>query len=883
MSWDHRRIRRTYLDYFKNKAGLAHEEVASSPIIPRDDPTLLFTNAGMNQFKGMLLGQEKRDYTRACSVQKCMRVGGKHNDLDAVGKDGRHLTWFEMLANWSFGDYYKREAIHMAWDLSVNVYGLDPTRMHVSVYKTDDFSYNVWLDEIRVPRERIYRFGDIDKGDDENFWSMGPTGPCGPCTELYYDLGERAGTGPTNVMGGAGDRYMEFWNNVFMESDRSEDGTYTPLAFQSVDTGMGMERITMILQDKVSAYETDIFQPIIQAAARLSKADWNHPEQRIHLQVIADHLRSLTFVLSEGGQFSNEGRGYVLRRILRRAVRHGRLLGFDGPFLWRLAPVVAEVFDGIYDLPTHVVENTQASLQEEEGRFFSTIDRGMARISEMIQSKASDASRVITGSEAFVLHDTFGFPVDLTGIVAAEHGFSVDEAGFQSEMETQRERSRAAGRFYADEGGEWQVLVDAGGQGFAGYGHETLEARVVRWRQEGERVEVVLDRTPFYAESGGEVADHGRISAGGLEIEVTDVQKVNGMVHHFGRCVRGSLNGLTATDFVRCDVDAARRAQKTIHHTATHLLHAALKQTVGAHVEQKGSVVEPDRLRFDYSHSKPLTAEQIHALEVWVNTRIRRNDDVHIHEDVALDDAKAQGVVALFGEKYGERVRTVRAGADSFELCGGNHVRRTGDIGHLRVTAETGVAAGVRRIEAVVGHAADALWREERALLDRAAELAKTPELARLPGRIEQLNDEIKALRRALDKARQGGSANDADALIGRAVDVGGVPVVAAVVEVDSRETLAALADRIRDKAPKAIVLLGAEVDGQAALLGAIGPETRGDKRFHAGNLVKALAERVDGKGGGRPDFAQAGGKAPAQLVAAFGDVVALVKAQAGV
>ena len=883
MSWDHRRVRRTYLEYFKQKAGLEHEEVDSSPIIPRDDPTLLFTNAGMNQFKAMLLGQEKRDYTRACSVQKCMRVGGKHNDLDAVGKDGRHLTWFEMLGNWSFGDYYKREAIHMAWDLSVNVYGLDPKHLHVSVYKDDDYSYNVWLDEIRVPRERIYRFGDIDKGDDENFWSMGPTGPCGPCTELYYDLGERAGTGPTNVMGGAGDRYMEFWNNVFMDSDRGEDGAYTPLAFQSVDTGMGMERITMILQGKISAYETDIFQPIIQAAARLARADWNHPEQRVHLQVIADHLRSLTFVLSEGGQFSNEGRGYVLRRILRRAVRHGRLLGFDGPFLWRLAPVIAEVFDGVYDLPTHVIENTQASLQEEEARFFATIDRGMTRISEMIQSKVSGPTRTITGAEAFLLHDTYGFPVDLTGIVAAEHDFSVDEAGFHAEMETQRERSRAAGRFYADDGGEWQVLVDGGGHGFVGYGRAELETHVVRWRLDGERVELVLDRTPFYAESGGEVADHGHLTSTAFDAEITDVQKVNGVVHHFGRLTRGEPRGLHATDFVRCTVDEGRRQKKTIHHTATHLLHAALKHLVGAHVEQKGSVVEPDRLRFDFSHNRPLTAEQILELEVWVNTRIRRNDDVHIHEDVALDDAKAQGVVALFGEKYGERVRTVRAGADSFELCGGNHVKRTGDIGHLRVTVETGVAAGVRRIEAVVGHAADVLWREERGLLERAAELAKTPELARLPARIEQLNDEIKSLKRALDKARQGGSANDADALVAQAVVVGGVPVIAAVVEVDSRETLAALADRIRDKAPRAIVLLGAEIEGQAALIGAVGPETRADKRFHAGNLVKALAERVDGKGGGRPDFAQAGGKAPGKLADAFADAVALVGAQAGV
>jgi alanyl-tRNA synthetase len=883
MTWDQKRIRRTYLDYFVNKKGLEHREVESSPIIPRDDATLLFTNAGMNQFKAMLLGQERRDYNRACSVQKCMRVGGKHNDLDAVGKDGRHLTWFEMLGNWSFGDYYKKEAIAMAWDLSVNVYGLDPTRIHVSVYKDDDVSYDIWRDEIGVVPERIYRMGDIAKGDDENFWSMGPTGPCGPCTELYYDLGPEAGTGPGDYMGGPGDRYMEFWNNVFMDSDRAEDGSYTPLAFQSVDTGMGMERITMILQGKVSAYDTDIFQPIIQAAIRLSKADWSNPEHRVHLQVMADHLRSLTFVLSEGGQFSNEGRGYVLRRILRRAVRHGRYLGLDAPFLWQLVPVVAEVFEGVYDLPAHILSNTQASLKEEEARFFSTIDRGMARINEIIASRAAGPSeRLITGAEAFVLYDTYGFPVDLTGIVAEEHGFKVDEAGFTREMEEQRERSRAAGKFYADDGGDWQVLGDGGGAGFAGYGLDALDTTVQRWRTTGDRAEIVLARTPLYAESGGEVADHGVIEGAGFRVEVDDVQKKNGIFHHFGRVVSGGFTGLTADTTVRATVDTVRRGHKTIHHTATHLLHAALKHVVGAHVEQKGSVVEPDRLRFDFSHGKPLTPEQLEAVEAWVNDHIRRNEVVTITENVALDEARAQGAVALFGEKYGDAVRTVRAGSDSFELCGGNHAHRTGDIGHVRVTAEAGVAAGVRRIEAVVGHAADALWHSERVLLAQAAHAAKTPEPFRLPQRIEQLNDEIRSLKKALEKARQGGSANDADALIAQAADVGGVPVIATVVETDSRESLAALADKIRDKAPRAVVVLGAAIEGQAALLAAVGPETRGDKRFNAGQIIKALAEQVEGRGGGRPDFAQAGGKAPANLPAAFAGVVALIRTQAG-
>ena len=873
MTWDQKRIRRTFLDYFTQHATLPHREVPSSPIIPRDDPTLLFTNAGMNQFKAVLLGQEKRDYTRACSVQKCMRVGGKHNDLDHVGKDGRHLTWFEMLGNWSFGDYYKRETIEMAWDLSVNVYGLDAERIYISVYKDDEESYALWRDVVGVPEKRIYRFGDLAKGDEENYWSMGPTGPCGPCTELFYDLGPEAGTGPEDYMGGEGDRYMEFWNNVFMQNNRLEDGTLEPLAQHGVDTGMGMERITMILQGKVTAYETDLFQPIIRRAVELSGADWNDPERRVDLQVIADHIRSLTFVISEGGRFSNEGRGYVLRRILRRAVRHGRRLGFDQPFLWRLAPAVADLFEGIHELPGQIVENTQEALKEEEARFFRTIDRGTARIHSIVQQKKAAGETTIDGAEAFELYDTYGFPVDLTQIYAAEEGMQVDAAGFAAQMEEQRQRSREAGTFY--DLGEWDVLTDGGGEGFAGYGLSRLTTTVMRHRQDGDRVELVLAATPFYAESGGETADHGVIEGPGFRVAVDDVQSINGIIHHHGVLEDGALD-LDADTPVTALVDTHRRQQKTIHHTATHLLHAALKHIVGAHVQQKGSVVEADRLRFDYSHNAPLTAEQIGELEAWVNARIRRNDEVVKTEDVPLEDAKAQGVVALFGEKYGERVRTVRAGVDSFELCGGNHVERTGDIGHLRITSETGVAAGVRRIEAVVGHAADALADAQRALLTEAAGLLKT-DLARLPQRVGQLIDEVKTLKRALEKARRTGGAIDPDALIADAIDVGGVAVVAAEVDVDARETLAALVDRIRDKRPDCVVVLCAALeDDKAAVIAAVGPRLKGDKRFHAGKIVKAVTAEMGGRGGGRPDFAQGGGEAArvSDAVAAIPEIV---------
>ncbi|MEE2788273.1 MAG: alanine--tRNA ligase [Myxococcota bacterium] len=875
MTWTQQKIRRTFLDYFVHDESLPHREVSSSPIIPRDDPTLLFTNAGMNQFKSLLLGEEVRDYARACSVQKCMRVGGKHNDLDAVGKDGRHLTWFEMLGNWSFGDYYKRDAIRMAWDLSVNVYGLDTDRLYVSVYKDDDESYAIWRDDIGVEPARIYRFGDVDQGDDENFWSMGPTGPCGPCTELFYDLGPEAGTGPDDVMGGEGDRYLEFWNNVFMEFDRSEDGTLTPLKLQSVDTGMGLERITMILQGKLTAYETDLFQPLIKSTMALSGADWSDPERRIDLQVIADHLRSLTFVVSEGGQFSNEGRGYVLRRILRRAVRHGRRLGFDGPFLWRLVPEVAELFSGVYDLPSHILANTADALKDEEQRFFRTIDRGMARIQSMMSAKAS-TERLITGREAFELYDTFGFPVDLTAIEAADHGFEVDTEGYAAEMTAQRAKSKSAAKFYAEDDADWTVLNEGGGDGFAGYGLSSLSTDVMRWRASEGRAEFILRRTPLYAESGGEMADFGRIEAPGFIVDIDNVQKINGIIHHFGRVVKGELD-LTPQTAVKVSVDTERRHQKTLHHTATHLLHAALKVHVGEHVEQKGSLVAPDRLRFDYSHNKPLEPTTIVALENWVNGEVRGNHAVDIQDEVPIEDAQAAGVVALFGEKYGDHVRTVKAGPASFELCGGNHVQRTGDIGHLRITGETGVAAGVRRIEAVVGHAADVLAQRERNTLMHASGLLKT-DPSRLVERTSALVDEVKQLKKALDKARRGGGGLDVDAMIAEAVNVVGVPVVARVVEVDDRATLAGIADRLRDKLPGGVVVLGAVIDGGVAVLAAIGAQLKGDPRFHAGHLVRALTALVDGRGGGRPDFAQGGGKSPDKLSAAIAAVPGIIE-----
>jgi alanyl-tRNA synthetase len=873
MEWTHQKIRRTFLDYFIN-APLDHRELSGSPIIPRDDPTLLFCNAGMNQFKSALLGEERRAYSRATTAQPCVRAGGKHNDLDNVGKNGRHLTWFEMLGNWSFGDYGKRETIKMSWDLSVNVFRLEVSRIYVSVYKDDQESYDIWRNEVGVSEDHIYRFGDLEKGDDENFWSMGPIGPCGPCTELFYDLGPEAGTSEDDVMGGEGDRYMEYWNNVFMQYNRDEDGVLTPLPALSVDTGMGLERIVMILQDKISVFDTDTFQPLIKYTAELCGVSASAPEHKIDLQVIADHIRTLTFVISEGGQFSNEGRGYVLRRILRRAVRHGRRLGFEEPFLWRLIHAVARQFDGVYELPPHILENTALTLKDEEERFFRTIDRGMGRIHAIMDSRSEGEILEISGVEAFELYDTFGFPVDLTEIEAGERGFSVDHQGFETEMEAQRNRSRQSAKFYDDDGGDW-VNVDAESSrgvagGFERYGLSELEVKTSRYRQEGDRVELILNRTPFYAESGGEVADRGQliVTSGpseGMIIAVNDVQKLNGIIHHIG-AVEGALQ-LTSETRLTAQVDVNYRAQKTIHHSATHLMHAALKAIVGAHVEQKGSVVEADRLRFDFSQPSALSTDTLADVQRWVNERIRRNEEVLISEGVSLEEAKSQGAMALFGEKYGDSVRTVRAGADSFELCGGNHVARTGDIGIFLITSESGVAAGVRRLEAVVGHAAEALIHSERRLLREVTQRLKTDQ-ARLIDRVDAIQDEMKQLKKALEKARKGGGGLDIDALLSTSTEVSGVSFISANVDAADRKTLAALMDTLRERRPTAMFLLGAieEESGKVMLTAGVGHELKKDKRLHAGKLIGAVSLLVGGRGGGRPDFANGGGTEASSL-----------------
>jgi alanyl-tRNA synthetase len=698
----HVQVRRSFLDAMV-RAG--HTVVAPSPIIPADDPTLLFTNAGMNQFKDTLLGKEKRSYTRAASCQPCMRVGGKHNDLDAVGKDGRHLTWFEMLGNWSFGDYGKELSIELAWKLVVDEYGLDRTRLYASVYKDDDESASLWKKIANLPSSRIVRLGNVEQGDEENFWSMGPTGPCGPCTELYYDQGESFGH---DVVGGPTDRFLEFWNLVFMESDRAEDGTLTRLPMRSVDTGMGLERICALLQGKTNVFHADCFAPIVQKVAELTGRDPRDREQATSMNVLADHMRALTFVLDEGGRFSNEGRGYVLRRILRRAVRHAKLLGQHAPFLHRLVDTVVDT-TSFYPIAPDRRAALARTIEQEEQRFHETVDRGLKYFDKVCGELQG---KTIPGDAAFFLHDTYGFPVDLTRILAEERSLGVDMAGFQQAMESQRERSR--GGFY-DEGG-WQEAHAGEELGFAGHAAEVGEVVVLRWRaREGGTFDAILDRTPFYCEGGGEEADHGTIEGNGARALVLDVQKSNVGTVHTLRLEQGRMEDLASGEALKAKVDLVRRRRKEAHHTATHLLHAALRASFGDKVRQAGSLVASDRLRFDITFERGLTHEELRAIETQVNRWILEDFSVARTPDVPYQKALEQGAIAFFGEKYGEKVRVVAVPGVSVELCGGNHVASTAKIGLFQIRSESALAAGVRRIEAVC-HLAAAM--QARADLD---------------------------------------------------------------------------------------------------------------------------------------------------------------------
>ncbi len=865
-------IRQKFLDFFASKG---HQIVSSSSLVPHEDPTLLFTNAGMNQFKDVFLGFDKRSYNRATTSQKCVRAGGKHNDLENVGYTARHHTFFEMLGNFSFGDYFKQDAIAYAWELLTEVYKLPKDKLWVTVYAEDDEAYDIWTKQIGVPAERTIRIGD-NKGAryaSDNFWMMGDTGPCGPCTEIFYDHGPGIWGGPPGSEDQDGDRYIEIWNNVFMQFNRDEAGVMHPLPKPSVDTGMGLERIAAVLQHVHSNYEIDLFQNLIRAAAReTSAADLESPS----LKVLADHIRACAFLLADGVIPGNVGRGFVLRRIIRRAIRHGWKLGARAAFFHKLVPdLVAEMGTAYPELAAGETRVTEI-LKQEEDRFFATIEHGMAIVEAELEAMDKVGRTVFDGNTAFKLHDTYGFPLDLTADICRERQVTVDAAAFDAAMAQQKEQARAAGKFKMAANLEYQGPATT----FDGY--ETLEARgtvlalyrdgaQVQTLHEGEMGVVVLDRTPFYAESGGQVGDRGELRGPGGILHVEDTQKVQAAVFgHHGVLGTGILK---VGDVVAARVDAPARARTMRHHSATHLMHKALREVLGAHVQQKGSQVDPDKTRFDFAHTQPMTADEIARVERLVNEEILSNAATQARV-MKLDDAQKTGAMMLFGEKYGDEVRVLDIGS-SIELCGGTHVGRTGDIGLFKVVMESGVAAGVRRIEAVCGDVALARVQQAQAQLDAvAAEVKAQP--AEAAARVAQLMEGVKALEKELARLKSKLAASQGDDLVAQAVDVKGVKVLAARLEGADVTALRETMDKLKDKLKTAAIVLSSVAEGKVTLIAGVTADATA--RIKAGELVNVVAQQVGGKGGGRPDMAQAGGTQPDKLPAALASVKAWVE-----
>lgn len=868
-------IRSDFLDFFKGKG---HTIVPSAPLVPGNDPTLLFTNSGMVQFKDVFLGAEKRSYVRAADVQRCLRAGGKHNDLDSVGYTARHHTFFEMLGNWSFGDYFKKDAIAWAWELLTQVWKLPAERLLVTVYHTDDEAYGLWRDMIGVPAERIVRIGD-NKGApyaSDNFWQMADTGPCGPCTEIFYDHGAHIAGGPPGSPDEDGDRFIEIWNLVFMQFDRQPDGTLVPLPAPCVDTGMGLERLAAILQHVHTNYEIDLFQTLIRKASELTgTADLENKS----LRVIADHIRACAFLIVDGVLPSNEGRGYVLRRIIRRALRHGWMLGVRQPFFSKLVPTLVELMGEAYPELSAAQDTVLRALQAEEERFAETLDAGM-KIFEDVAAKAQGG--VIAGEDAFRLYDTYGFPLDLTQDIARERDLRVDEQGFETAMDEQRRRAREAGKF----GGGVQLPADLvatlAPTVFLGY--DSLQAdglrvvallkdgRPVQSAQAGDAVIVLTDKTPFYAESGGQVGDLGTLTAAGTRLTVTDTQKFAGQFHgHVGTLEEGSLK---LGDVLAGEVDAERRGATILNHSATHLLHAALREVLGTHVQQKGSLVAPDRLRFDFSHFQPIGAEELALIERKVNQQVRANNAAEVHQ-MGMQEALDFGAMALFGEKYGERVRVLKMGNYSTELCGGTHVGRTGDIGLFKITSEGGVSAGVRRIEAVTGQGALDYVAAEEARLREAADLVGGNSHD-VVDKIRQLGDRYKRLERELEALKAKLASGATADLAGSAVDVDGVKVLAVRLEGFDAKALREAMDRLKQQLGDSVIVLAGASEGKVALVAGVNGSPMG--RVKAGELLSHIAGQISGKGGGRPDLAQGGGEDGPALAPALAGVPAWVK-----
>ncbi|MFA6700404.1 MAG: alanine--tRNA ligase [Thiomicrospira sp.] len=854
-------LRQAFIEFFKQKH---HTEVHSSPVIPADDPTLLFTNAGMVQFKDTFLGSEKRDYQRAVSVQRCIRAGGKHNDLENVGYTARHHTFFEMLGNFSFGDYFKREAIAFAWEFLTQRLGLPEDKLWVTVFNEDQEAEDIWLKEMGVSAERFSRCGAKD-----NFWSMGDTGPCGPCSEIFYDHGPDVAGGPPGSPDEDGDRYIEIWNLVFMQFDRSADGTLTPLPKPSVDTGMGLERLAAVLQKVHNNYDIDLFKTLVKAASDVT----GEPNlSNSSLRVIADHIRSCSFIIVDGVLPSNEGRGYVLRRIIRRAIRHGYKLGQKGVFFHKLvAPLVAEMGAAYPELKAQQA-NVERALKLEEERFAETLENGMRILDEAI---AQLKGKQIPGETVFKLYDTYGFPLDLTADIARERGLTLDETGFEAAMQAQRERARAASHF----GAQATQRVDYSGKTeFLGYGvdHEDVKVvalfneagQAVSRLEEGQPGLVILDKTPFYAESGGQVADTGSLTEGMHSFHVNDVQKQGNAFLHIGQVTAGHLE---VGQLVEARIDIVGRRASERNHSATHLLHAALRQVLGGHVAQKGSLVGPDRLRFDFAHFEPISATQLREIERLVNHNVMLNHAVGIQE-MDIEAAKQMGAMALFGEKYGDVVRVVDMGEFSIELCGGTHVKSTGNIGPFRILSEGGVASGVRRIEAITG---DGAWQTIYQLDDNLNHIAQATKAdkAHLVDKVSQLVANQRELEKQLQQLQSKLAANQGEEILQQVKQVNGVNLLAAQMQGADSNLLRETLDRLKDKLEPAVIIL-ASVEGEKVNLVAGVSKAVTDK-FKAGELVNFVAQQVGGKGGGRPDMAQAGGKDPANLPQALASVEA--------
>ena len=872
-------IREKFLKFFESKG---HQIVASSSLVPHEDPTLLFTNAGMNQFKDVFLGFDKRPYKRATTSQKCVRAGGKHNDLENVGYTARHHTFFEMLGNFSFGDYFKRDAIQYAWELLVDVYKLPADKLTITVYAEDDEAYDIWTREIGVPVDRVIRIGD-NKGPryaSDNFWMMGDTGPCGPCTEIFYDHGEHIPGGPPGSPDEDGDRFIEIWNNVFMQFNRDEAGVMHPLPKPSVDTGMGLERISAVLQHVHANYEIDLFTRLIAAAARETSCGGKLPDMNSpSLRVLADHIRACSFLIADGVIPGNEGRGYVLRRIIRRAIRHGYKLGARAAFFHRMVPdLVAEMGEAYPELVAGQARITDI-LRQEEVRFFETIEHGMAILEGELA--ALGGKGVFNGTTAFKLHDTFGFPLDLTADICRERGVTVDSAAFDAAMAHQKEQARAAGKF------KMAAALEYEGPATTFHGYDTLEFKgnvlalykdgsPVNELKEGDLGVVVLDDTPFYAESGGQVGDRGVLQSVHGIFAVEDAQKIQATVFgHQGVVKTGKItvgNGVTAK------VDIQARLRTVRNHSATHLMHKALREVLGSHVQQKGSQVDPDKTRFDFAHNAPMRADEIRRVEVIVNAEILANAAAEARV-MGIDEAQKSGAMMLFGEKYGDEVRVLTIGS-SKELCGGVHVQRTGDIGLFKIIGESGVAAGVRRLEAVTGDNALALVQQQQAMLAEAAAAFKAPVLE-VPAKIAQVLDNVRALEKELARLKSKLAASQGDDLAAQAQEVKGkeatqIRVLAAIMEGADVTALRETMDKLRDKLKSAAIVLGSVADGKVTLIAGVTPDLTG--RVKAGELVNMVAQQVGGKGGGRPDMAQAGGTQPEHLPAALASVMAWVE-----